>query len=136
MFIIRCKPFLINRLILTFLLGGNALVLCILLLLFKVSINTLTTSMLFFSSFSVVITFYLTKNEVYTLTVTDNEIHLDFFNKSIFKRVPMKLNKEQFARNSKEENTDLYIEDKIIARIRKRTMTEEEWQKLQHFFND
>lgn len=135
MFIIRCKPFLLNRLILTLLFGGSVLLLAMLLQFYGSYFLDLIPFLSLWSLGSVFLTFYLTKNEVYTITVSDDEIHLDFFNKSIFKRVPMKFNKGMFTYVHKSDYTDLQIESNVIARIRKRTMSDEEWQKLNHFLN-
>lgn len=77
--------------------------------------------------------FYLTRNEVYTLILDGEMLHLDFFNKSIFKRKPLELHRSAFQSKATDAVIELMYEGKHIATLRKVSMTSEECESVTQF---
>lgn len=81
---ISCKPYLINRLVLLLIVGGSMVSVPIFICFFESGTLDLLSNTVMLNTISIVLMFYLTRNEVYTLILDGEMLHLDFFNKSIF----------------------------------------------------
>lgn len=93
----------------------------------------LTSTLLFMSSIGVFWMFYLNRNEVYTLIIDGEMLHLDFFNKSIFKRKELVLQRSDLTVQANDSMIELFYENKHIANIRKASMKPDEWEVICQF---
>lgn len=75
---ISCKPYLINRLVFVLLLGGTMVFVPILLYFFDTDTLDVLTNIVMLNTVFTVFMFYLTRNEVYTLIIDGEMLHLDF----------------------------------------------------------
>jgi hypothetical protein len=90
----------------------------------------LTSTLLFMSSVGV---FYLNRNEVYTLIIDGEMLHLDFFNKAIFKRKELVLQRMELTTQENDSMIELFYENKHIANVRKASMKPDEWEVICQF---
>ena len=93
----------------------------------------LTSTLLFMTSIGVFWMFYLNRNEVYTLIIDGEMLHLDFFNKSIFKRKELVLQSSDLIVQANDSMIELFYENKHIANIRKASMKSDEWEVISQF---
>ncbi len=93
----------------------------------------LTSTLLFMSSIGVFWMFYLNRNEVYTLIIDGEMLHLDFFNKAIFKRKELVLQRSDLTAQENDLMLELFYENKHIANIRKASMKTDEWEVIFQF---
>ncbi|MBK7987870.1 MAG: hypothetical protein IPK11_13380 [Ignavibacteria bacterium] len=93
----------------------------------------LTSTLLFMTSIGVFWMFYLNRNEVYTLIIDGEMLHLDFFNKSIFKRKELVLQSSDLIVQANDSMIELFYENKHIANIRKASMKSDEWEVIFQF---
>ncbi len=96
----------------------------------------LTSTLLFMSSIGVFWMFYLNRNEVYTLIIDGEMLHLDFFNKSIFKRKELVLERSDLTAQANDSMIELFYENKHIANIRKVSMKTDEWEVISQFLKN
>lgn len=96
----------------------------------------LTSTLLFMTSIGVVGMFYLNRNEVYTLIIDGEMLHLDFFNKAIFKRKELVLQCSDLTAQENESMIELFSENKHIANIRKASMKSDEWETISQFLKN
>lgn len=131
---IQCKPVLLNKLLFT-LFSGVALIVVVCAIAIPNSIKTFILPLsLSLASVSIVVMFYLSKNEVYTMILDGEVIHLDFFNKSFFKRKNLELNRNELVFNMGGGLAHILHNNKLIAIVRKNSLKEEEWLSVQNFF--
>lgn len=93
----------------------------------------LTSTLLFMSSIGVFGMFYLNRNEVYTLIIDGEMLHLDFFNKAIFKRKELVLQRSDLTVQANDSMIELFYENKHRANIRKASMKSDEWEVISQF---
>lgn len=93
----------------------------------------LTSTLLFMTSIGVFWMFYLNRNEVYTLIIDGEMLHLDFFNKSIFKRKELVLERSDLTAQANDSMIELFYENKHRANIRKASMKSDEWEVIFQF---
>jgi hypothetical protein len=96
----------------------------------------LTSTLLFMTSIGVFWMFYLNRNEVYTLIIDGEMLHLDFFNKSIFKRKELVLERSDLTAQANDSMIELFYENKHIANIRKVSMKTDEWEVISQFLKN
>lgn len=77
--------------------------------------------------------FYLNRNEFYTLILEGEMLHLDFLNKSFFKRKPLERQRSDVQSKVTDAVIELMYECKHIATLRKVSMTSEEWESVTQF---
>lgn len=93
----------------------------------------LTSTLLFMSSIGVFWMFYLNRNEVYILIIDGEMLHLDFFNKAIFKRIELVLQRSDLTVQANDSMIELFYENKHRANIRKASMKSDEWEVIFQF---
>jgi hypothetical protein len=93
----------------------------------------LTSTLLFMTSIGVFWMFYLNRNEVYTLIIDGEMLHLDFFNKAIFKRIELVLQRSDLTVQANDSMIELFYENKHRANIRKASMKSDEWEVIFQF---
>ncbi len=93
----------------------------------------LTSTLLVMSSIGVFGMFYLNRNEVYTLIIDGEMLHLDFFNKAIFKRKELVLQRSDLTVQANDSMIELFYENKHRANIRKASMKSDEWEVISQF---
>lgn len=131
---IQCKSVLLNKLLFS-LFSGVALIVVVCAIAIPSSIQTFILPLsLSLASVSIVVMFYLSKNEVYTMIMDGEAIHLDFFNKSFFKRKNLELNRNELVFNMSEGLGHILHNNKLIAIVRKNSIKEDEWLAVQNFF--
>jgi|GEM_PF-1552762 hypothetical protein len=133
---ISCKPYLINRLVFVLLLGGTMVFVPILLYFFDTDTLDVLTNIVMLNTVFTVFMFYLTRNEVYTLIIDGEMLHLDFFNKSIFKRKELVLERSDLTAQANDSMIELFYENKHIANIRKVSMKTDEWEVISQFLKN
>lgn len=131
---IYCKAFLLNRLIFTILVGGLAVEIPFVVFMLGLSIDNLIPILLITNFFLVLAIFYLNRNEVYTITILEDQLSVDFFNKSFFKRTPMDFRKGEFRIERIGAKLSVYSNDKCIMHIREQSMKSDEWRTILEFF--
>jgi hypothetical protein len=133
---ISCKPYLINRLVFVLLLGGTMVFVPILLYFFDTDTLDVLTNIVMLNTVFTVFMFYLNRNEVYTLIIDGEMLHLDFFNKSIFKRKELVLQRSDLTVQANDSMIELFYENKHIANIRKVSMKTDEWEVISQFLKN
>lgn len=127
--LIRLKPIYLSKLIKF--VFGIGLLLAIALFVMMSSDKTMAFSLsLLLISSGVWYAFYLNKNEVLTITIIEGTIALSFVNNSIFKRNDIALPIEAILCERKDTILHLMHQGKLIAIIRKDSVTEAEWNEL------
>ncbi|HRE59265.1 MAG TPA: hypothetical protein PLW09_15735, partial [Candidatus Kapabacteria bacterium] len=63
-------------------------------------------------------------------------LHLDFFNKSIFKRKELVLERSDLTAQANDSMIELFYENKHIANIRKVSMKTDEWEVISQFLKN
>jgi hypothetical protein len=131
---IQCKAILINRTLVSLVIV--IMVIATFLVLWapdEFRKFFLTSTLLFMSSIGVFWMFYLNRNEVYTLIIDGEMLHLDFFNKAIFKRKELVLQRPDLTAQENDLMLELFYENKHIANIRKASMKTDEWEVIFQF---
>ncbi|MFN5309480.1 MAG: hypothetical protein ACK5C0_08490 [Candidatus Kapaibacterium sp.] len=131
---IQCKAILINRTLVSLVIV--IMVIATFLVLWapdEFRKFFLTSTLLFMSSIGVFWMFYLNRNEVYTLIIDGEMLHLDFFNKAIFKRKELVLQRSDLTAQENDLMLELFYENKHIANIRKASMKTDEWEVIFQF---
>ena len=130
---IHCKPLILNKLLIS-LAFVLVIAIVITILLFPQAQELIFPSSITLSSLSVLFILYLNKNELYTITISGDSLHLDFLNKSIFKRVPLQLKRHDVTLVPKESFSEIHLKNTMIAKVRESSMKPEEWQIVKNYF--
>lgn len=131
---IQCKPVVLNKLLFSQ-LSVVILIVVVCSVTMPHSFQSITLPLsLTLSTVSILITFYFNKNEVYTFIMDGEILHLDFFNKSFFKRKNLELNRNELVLNITHSIGQIFHHNVHIANVRRNTMKEDEWPSIQNFF--
>ncbi len=130
---IHCKPLILNKLLISLAIV-LVVAIVITILLFPQVQEFILPSSITLSSLSVLFIFYLNKNELYTITISGDSLHLDFLNKSFFKRVPLQLKRHDVTLVPQKSFSEIHLNDTVIAKIRESSMKPEEWQMVKNYF--
>jgi hypothetical protein len=127
--LIKLKPIYISSLI-KFVFGIGILCAIALFIMMSSDLIMAFSLSLILTSSGVFYAFYLNKNELLTLKIIERNIELSFINNFIFKRNDMTLPIDDLTIVLKKDILNLTHQGKIIAIVRKKSITESEWKEL------
>lgn len=127
--LIRLKPIHISSLM-KFVFGIGLLCAIALFIMISSDLIMAFSLSLILTSSGVFYAFYLNKNELLTLKIIERNIELSFINNFIFKRNDMTLPIDDLTIVLKNDILNLTHQGKIIAIVRRKSVTEAEWKEL------
>lgn len=78
--------------------------------------------------------FYLTRYELVTIAINGDNLSLEYFNRSFFKRKPFKGKRSDVNAILEENNIQLSHNNTLFAVVRNSSVNEPEWQEIREYF--